>query len=95
MTVFVGCPTDRVRMLGEKPKVYGSSPGVKRSFCGNCGASLAYEDEKLPREIYLAVGVLDEPEKFEPQCHSWFSRKLGWLHLEDDAPRHQKSSRPR
>ncbi len=82
-------------MLGKEPEVYASSLGIRRSFCGNCGTSLAYEDDKLPGEIYLTVGAFDEPEKFEPQRHSWFSRKLSWLHLEDDAPRHQESSRPR
>lgn len=95
VSALVGCSMDQVQMLGEPPEVYVSSPGVSRSFCGNCGASLAYEDEKLPGEIYLLLGILDEPEKFEPQRHSWFSRKLNWLHLEDDAPRHQESSRPR
>lgn len=95
MTTFVGCSSDEVRMLGESPEVYFSSPGIRRSFCGSCGTSLAYEDERLPGEIYFLVGVFDEPDKFEPERHSWFSQKLNWLHLGDDAPRHQESSRPR
>ena len=95
VTVFAGCSTEQVRMCGVEPEVYASSSGVKRSFCGKCGTSFSYEDEKLPGEIYLSVGVLDEPERFEPQGHSWHSRKIGWLHLDDDLPQHQESSRPR
>lgn len=95
VTAFVGYSTQQVRMLGEEPEVYASSPGVERSFCGRCGTSFSYEDERLPGEIFLSVGIFDEPEKFEPQSHSWFSSRLSWLHIEDDAPRHEKSSRPR
>lgn len=95
VTVFAGCSTEQVRMLGDEPEVYDSSPGTRRSFCGSCGTSFSYEDERLPGEIYLAIGILDEPERFEPQRHSWFSRRMDWLQIEDELPRSEKSSRPR
>lgn len=95
VTVFVGCSTERVEMLGEKPQAYSSSPGIRRTFCGSCGTPFSYEDEKLPGETYISVGVFDEPEKFEPQGHSWFSSRMGWLHIEDATPRFEESSRPR
>ena len=82
-------------MLGEEPETYVSSSGIKRKFCGSCGTSFSYEDEKLPGEVYLSVGVFDEPEKFEPQGHSWFSSKVSWLHIEDAASQFEESSRPR
>jgi hypothetical protein len=82
-------------MLGDEPTVYISSPEVRRSFCRSCGTAFSYEDEKLPGEVHLSVGIFDEPEIFEPQGHSWFSRRVGWLNIEDDKPRHEESSRPR
>ena len=81
--------------MGEELEAYVSSPGIRRTFCGNCGTSFSYEDETLPGEIYLSVGVFDEPEKFEPQGHSWFSSRVRWLHIDDDTPRFEESSRPR
>lgn len=95
VSALAGYSDEQVQMLKERPEVYESSPGIRRSFCGSCGTALAYEDEKLPGEIYFLVGSFDEPEQFEPLRHSWFSQKLSWLRLEDDAPRHQESSRPR
>ena len=95
VTVFVGYQRDRVKTIGDEPKVYDSSPGVKRALCGSCGTSLSYEDELLSGEIYFSVGILDDPEAFEPRAHSWHSRKLGWMDLHDDLPRHEESSRPR
>ncbi len=95
VTVFVGYKQDRVEITGDEPKIYGSSPGVRRAFCENCGTSLSYEDESLPDEIYFFGGILDEPEAFGPRAHSGHSRKLTWLNLRDDLPRHGESSRPR
>ena len=77
------------------PKVYESSPGVLRSFCGDCGTPLSYEDERLPGEVYVMVGVFDEPEPFEPEAHDWVSQKAEWFDIRDDLPRYQKSSKAR
>ncbi|MGF1471905.1 MAG: GFA family protein [Rubrobacteraceae bacterium] len=95
VVVLARCSTAQLRVLGEEPRSYASSPGVKRSFCGRCGTPFSYEDERLPGEIYLSIGVFDEPDIIEPGGHSWFSSKLDWLHIKDDLPRYGKSSRPR
>lgn len=94
VSVFVAYPAERVEWSGER-KTYRSSRDVRRSFCGQCGTSLTYEDTKLPREVYLSIGAFEEPERFEPEAHSWVSRRLGWLDLRDGLPRHEQSSIPR
>lgn len=95
VSLFVGYRTERVETGRGVPKVYCSSPGVSRSFCGDCGTPLSYEDERLPDEIYVPVGVFDDPEPFEPEAHNWVSQRLGWFDFHDGLPRYQKSSRPR
>ena len=85
----------RGRVRGGEPVVYESSPGIRRTFCGECGTPLSYEDERLEGEVYLAVGVFDEPERFRPTVHSWDSQRLRWFHTADGLPRHRTSSRPR
>ncbi len=37
VSLFVGYHTGRVERLRGEPRVYESSPGVYRSFCGHCG----------------------------------------------------------
>ncbi len=69
VSLFVRYRTEQVETKWGAPKVYSSSPGVSRSFCGDCGAPLSYEDERLPGEIYVPVWVFDEPEEFEPEMH--------------------------
>lgn len=95
VSVFAEYGRERVEMVSKTLEVYESSPGVRRSFCRECGSSIAYEDERLPGEIYVHVGVFDEPERFEPTGHSWYSRRLEWLALDDDLPRHGQSTSSR
>lgn len=95
VSLFVGYRMEQVETGPGVPKVYRSSLSVGRSFCGDRGTPLSYEDERLPGEVYVPVGVFDDPEPFVPQAHDWASQSLGWLDIHDDLPRHQKSSRLR
>ena len=76
VSLFVGYRVEQVEAGQGPPKVYESSPRVLRSFCGDCGTPLSYEDERLPGVVYVIVGVFDDPEPFEPEAHDWVSQKL-------------------
>lgn len=91
---FVAYRAEYIEWSGQ-PEVYRSSPGVRRSFCRKCGTSLTYEDEKLPGEVYLAIGAFDEPESFAPEVHGYYSSRLRWLEIRDRLPRYEQSSKPR
>jgi len=55
---------EQVETAQGMPKVYGSSLGIRRSFCGDGRTPLSYEAERLPSEVYDMGGVLDNPEPF-------------------------------
>lgn len=95
VSLFAGYRTGQIEWKQGEPKTYESSPGVRRSFCAECGTPLSYEDERLSGEFYIPTGVFDEPERFEPEVHDWISQKLGWLDICDDLPRYRESSIPR
>lgn len=95
VSLLVGYEDGQVEVQSGNPRVYESSPGVRRSFCGDCGTSISYKDDRLPGEIYIHVGVFDDPASFEPTVHSWHSQRLEVLDIRDDLPRHRQSSRPR
>ena len=63
-----------------------SSTGVR--FCPNCGGQLFWEYAAESNVIYLTVGSLDQPERFEPELHVWTSSRVPWLRLEDKLPEH-------
>ena len=95
VSLFAGYRTARVETERGTLKGHASSPGINRSFCAECGTPLSYEDERLEGEVYLHVGIFDDPEPFEPEVHDWVSQKLAWLDLRDDLPRYEESSVPR
>jgi hypothetical protein len=95
VSLFAGYRVKQVEAEQGTPKVYESPPGVRRSFCDACGTPLSYEDEKMPGEVYVVVGVFDDLEPFEPEEHHWLSQKPEWPDIQDGLPQYQKSSRPR
>ena len=87
VTTFVCFGKSKVRMSGEA-EVYNSSPGVFRSFCGDCGTPLCYESDHCPGEIHFYISVMDTPGAFVPQKHAFHDEHIPWLELHDDLPRY-------
>lgn len=75
-------------ILTGEPTVYKSSPGVCRSFCGQCGTSLTLTDERFSKEVYVATAVSDDAGTPQPEFHIWRAERLSWLETTDDLPRY-------
>ena len=76
-----------------QPKIFASSPGVRRSFCENCGSPLAYESEERAHHIDLYAASLDDPSGVVPQAHVHVQEQLPWFEILDDKPRYLVTSR--
>ncbi len=87
IVTFVGVPRTAFRQNGEAPKVFESSPGVRRQFCGQCGSPVAYDADYYPHEIHLYAAGHDHPEGLRPQAHVFHAEALPWLHVEDGLKR--------
>jgi hypothetical protein len=66
LTTYAGFPAERFAWSAGAPLLYHSSPGVTRSFCGQCGTSLTYESGRWAGEVHVLVGSLDRPEDVPP-----------------------------
>lgn len=86
VSAFVGFMAEEVKFVGQEPRTYGNGP-VTRSFCGVCGSPIAYVDARLEGRIYLMLGIMDAPEKYEPTLHSWANQRLPYVHMNDGLPR--------
>ncbi len=89
VATFVCFDDDRVRWTAGERRLFNSSPGVTRSFCGTCGTPLAYQAERWPGEIHIHLCALDRPELYPPQVHVFTAERLPWLHIADDARRYR------
>lgn len=91
VTAFVGVPRTAAWISGDALKVYESSPGVRRSFCGTCGAPMTYESERWPDEVHFYTAAFDDGDALQPTYHVHFAEHLDWLELADSLPRNPAS----
>ena len=78
--------TAQLRWSGMAPRIYASSPGVRRGFCGTCGSPLFYESDGCPGETHLHLGILDDVADLVPTEQVFVEEKLPWLHVEAKQP---------
>ena len=78
-----GYPKTSVKLKGESLRYYVSSPGVRRSFCNQCGSSISYESENWPEDIHIMIGVFDHSELLSPGFHIFTQYQLSWIKFDD------------
>ena len=88
---FVLVPKVALRFTSGQPKEFASSPGVWRSFCGECGSPIYYRTDRRPDVIDLYAGTLSDPSALTPQGHVHAAEQLPWFEVLDDLPRYPGS----
>lgn len=91
-TTWFGVPTEAHRFTGSAPRVYESSPGAKRYFCGNCGTPMAFESTRWPGEIHLYAASLENSRGFAPKFHVHVGEKVPWIEIGDHLPQYERSA---
>ena len=79
-------PLDSMTIDGPVGWFSGES-GIRRGFCTQCGTTL-FSERQSANTIGLAMGSLDQPDRFAPTEHIWTSSKQAWLSLDDGRPQH-------
>jgi hypothetical protein len=77
------------RIVQGAPLRFRSSPHATRSFCGQCGTQLTFEDDTAGEEIDITTCSLDDPERLPPEDHTHAGSKLSWIALADGLPVHR------
>lgn len=70
----------------EALKKYKASNGTIRTFCGNCGSSLFYQDEKNENLIDVALGVMDDDPELEVEANIYTAYKADWCETPSSIP---------
>ncbi len=94
VVTFVAFEAHQVRYPKGKRKIYNSSPGVGRAFCGECGTPLTWEGKsllfagKFITEFHIST--LDDPLACVPDRHWFDSERIAWFDTTDNLPRYRE-----
>lgn len=70
---------------------YSSSSGTARSFCGECGTGLFYENAEIfPDQIDIQSATLDNPDAFSLREQVQTAERLGYIHHLDRIPAYDR-----
>lgn len=77
---------------GEFVKNYQrfSTSTVKRSFCSECGSSLAFIWDEMAEKIWIAAGTLNEDPKVRLDHHIFATSKAPWDEILDHHPQYER-----
>lgn len=78
----------RITAGEESLKIYRSSPGKERVFCGECGSPIISRSGGDPGMVRVRAGTLDEPAPTYPAFHFHVASKPSWLPITDDLPQY-------
>lgn len=95
LTIWIGYQCKQVNFISGIPTSFSKTSGVQRTFCAKCGSSIAYMDDGLKDEIWLTIGFMDHPERYEPMAHGFWPMKLPWIKFGDHLPRAESYTRRR
>jgi hypothetical protein len=68
----------RLEILSGHPRIYRSSQGVVRQFCGICGSQLFYATSSSPANIDVTTASMDNPKLFPPTAEVWLEHRMPW-----------------
>ena len=80
-------------MLSGQPRLYRSSQGVVRRFCGTCGSQLSYESAESPTTIDITTASMDNPSLFPPTLEVWLEHRVAWQTADLTRAQYPRSTR--
>ncbi len=92
VVTFVCFQKEHVAFTKGERRIYNSSPGVGRAFCGQCGTPLTWEGQSEVSErgmiVEFHISTLDDPDAFIPTNHLFYPKRIAWFDVADDLPRY-------
>ncbi len=91
VVTLAGFTSDQVAFSGEGRKIYESSPGSSRAFCGNCGTPLTWEGDggELGPIFEFHISTFDNPDALVPSAHAFEPERISWFDIADNLPRYE------
>lgn len=92
-SVVIGVAKPALKLEGRfarYSKTAESGKSIHRTFCPECGSSIADEADALPDVVMLGSGTLDDPSWVKPGVQIYCDSAQPWVHLEGEMQRFPK-----
>ncbi len=91
VVTLAGFKADQVTFNGEERRLYESSPGATRAFCGKCGTPMTWEGDggDLGAICEIHISTFDNPEPLVPTAHAFDPERISWFDVADRLPRYE------
>jgi len=91
VVALAGYRQDQVTFTQGERKIFASSPGVGRAFCGDCGTPMTWEGDGGDdgARIEFLINTLDNPQDFAPTYHLHPGERIGWFETTGKLPRYR------
>jgi hypothetical protein len=87
---YTAVDRDAFRLTEERGlKWHVVSPTVKRGFCVECGSSLFFDEEGVPK-MSLCAGTLDAPTGIREKAHIYVASKGDYYEIADALPKYDE-----
>jgi hypothetical protein len=83
---MAGFDSDKFNFTHGRPRSFRSSENVLRTFCSWCGTALTYQRLDLPDSVDVTLGSMDDPQRIQPEDHTWTESRISWIVPGDDLP---------
>ncbi len=89
VVTLAGYKLDQVEFTKGQRKIYQSSPGVGRAYCGDCGTPLTWEGDggELGPIVEFHISTFDDPSALVPTIHYYHGERIEWFDVADSLPR--------
>jgi len=87
VVTHVGAHPSKLIYTSATPRVFESSPGVRRRFCADCGSPISYDSDRYDAYVQVYLGLFNEPEKLLPRSHVNCVERISWFDTNDTLPR--------
>ena len=89
VVTLAGFKSAQVEWKGDERKIYASSTGVGRAFCGNCGTPLTWEGDggELGPILEIHLSTFKKPNALVPTAHAFAPERIAWFDVADNLPR--------
>ncbi len=91
VVTLAGFTAGQVTFSGDERRIYESSPGVGRAFCGTCGTPLTWEGDggELGAIFEFHISTFDNPDDLVPTAHAFEPERIPWFDVADNLPRYE------